>query len=396
MNARLALGFCDNIDYEIAWDAKVFERSIVRYDIRDDELDVERAVSSERELVLSILSFLKAGIGGERTVASSEILERFSRNFAKRITLGGTGVRAAVAMRKLGHTSALHLVTVNDHVRKLLPRDCPYVCSNPHDSLYPHLIVQFAKGSVVTAGDIDIRTEQANRIIYHRDDDNMAMKLDEGFSELVTAARVFLISGFNAMRDEALLEKRLGSVARIMEHLPSDALVFYEDAGFYEPRFRQTIAHFLAAKADIVSLNEDELREYLGRTLDSLHPRQIAAALAELREVIPVPVIVVHTRYWALAYGSNATRFAAALESGVTLATTRFCYGDDFTAAAYRKIEGSAANEAGAAVADAITKMLGNEVCCVPVAHVDPPKATTIGLGDAFVGGFLAALARRS
>ena len=65
-----------------------------------------------------------------------------------KITLGGTSVRAAIAMRKLGYTSALHLVTINEHVRRLIPQDSPYVCSNTIDSSYPHLIVQFDKDTL--------------------------------------------------------------------------------------------------------------------------------------------------------------------------------------------------------------------------------------------------------
>jgi hypothetical protein len=102
-------------------------------------------VKCERDLVISILSFLNLGSGGERSVSSSEMLEYFSQRFDKKITLVGTSVRSAIAMRKLAYTSALHLITLNDHVRNLLPQDSPYVCSNIHDSLYLHVIVQFGK-----------------------------------------------------------------------------------------------------------------------------------------------------------------------------------------------------------------------------------------------------------
>src|SRR3972149_4724598 len=100
------------------WDSRVFEDLIVQYDIHADELDLNRVINCERDLVVSILAFLNSGSGGERFVASSAILEHFSQNFENKITLGGTSVRAAVAMRKLGYTSTLHLVTINDHVRK--------------------------------------------------------------------------------------------------------------------------------------------------------------------------------------------------------------------------------------------------------------------------------------
>jgi len=394
MKERIALGFGDNIDYEIVWNSKVIENLIIQYDIRNDELDINKVINCERDLVISILSFLKSGTGGERIVSSSAIIEHFSQNFEKRITLGGTPVRAAIAMRKLGYTSALHLVTINDHVRRLIPQDSPYVCSNTKDGLYPHLIVQFGKDTCVKASDIDICTSQANRIIYHNDDDNITMNLNEDFSNLITDARILLISGFNAMQSEELLTNRLESLLRIMEKLPKDALVYYEDAGFYEPRFSQLIYRTLARNINIVSLNEDELQAHLDRKLDLLDVFQIKEALVGLQKLVPVPVIVVHSRYWALAYGENAPSFWKALKGGITMATTRFRYGDDFTVDNYKRIESHSPNKEGAIFADALNKLLGDKTCCVPVAHVEQSNATTVGLGDAFVGGFLPALSR--
>ncbi len=392
MPEKIALGFSDNLDYEIVWDSAVFEELIVRYGIRAAEIADIKAINSERDLVISILSFLKSGTGGERTVAASAIVERFATYFDMKITLGGTGVRAAIAMRKLGYTAALHLVTLNDHVRRLLPPDCPYVCSNTEDTSYPHLIVQFDKHTRVCAGDIDLCSRRANRIIYHNDADNIRMKLNEDFARLITHARVLLVSGFNAMQSRELLCDRLASLLRIMAHLPNDALVYYEDAGFYDPGLSKLIYATLADRITVASLNEDELQAHLGRQIDLLDAAQIKEALADLHRQIPVPIIVVHSTWWALAYGENAMRYANALKGGVTMATTRFCYGDDFTVENYKEVERLDPNPEGAAMADALHALLGDQVCCVPVAQVDPPNATTIGLGDAFVGGFLPAL----
>ncbi len=392
MAEQIALGFGDNIDYEIVWDSAVYEDLITRYGIRADELSSDGAIRNERDLVVSILSFVQSGAGGERSVASSAIVERFAQRFENKITLGGTSVRAAIAMRKLGYTSALHLSTINDHVRRLIPQDSPYVCSNTQDSLYPHLIVQFDKGARVRAGDIELVAARANRIIYHNDADNIAMRISEDFADLVSEAKVFLVSGFNAMQSEALLVERLESVEGILARLPKDALVFYEEAGFYEPRFSRLIHARLAGKIDIVSLNEDEMQGYLGGKLDLLDAAQIGEALADLYELIPAPVIVVHTMHWALAYGENATQFARALKGGVTMATTRFCFGDEFTVDNYREVEALPPSAEGAAFAATLEGLLDGRVCCVPVACVEQSNATTIGLGDAFVGGFLPAL----
>ena len=395
MGERIALGLGDNVDYELVWNSEVIEDLVVQYAVREEELEAYGAVTCERDLVVSILGFLRSGDGGERVVASSELLERFSARFKTRVTLGGTPVRAAIAMRKLGHTSALHLVTTNDHVRRLIPQDSPYVCSNPHDTLYPHLIVQFTKGTAVRAGNIDIRAPQANRVIYHKNEDYFAMNLDEGFADLLTEASVFLVSGFNAVQSEVLLADRLATLEKIMTSLPEDALVFFEDAGYHEPKFRGMVHRSLARRNYVFSLNAEELQEYLQRKLDLLDAVQVGRALSDLKKLVPRPVIVLHTMHWALAFGEGAAGFAKALKSGATMATTRFCFGDDFTPEDYRRVNGLPPDQEGAAFSDALNELVGAEVFCVPVAEVDQGRgdATTIGLGDAFVGGFLAAQA---
>jgi ADP-dependent phosphofructokinase/glucokinase len=180
-----------------------------------------------------------------------------------------------------------------------------------------------------------------------------------------------------------------------MESLPNDALVYYEDAGFYDSRLSQLIWRTLARNISVTGLNEDELQAHLDRKLDLLDPLQIQQALVELHMHIPVPVIVVHSSQWALAYGETATSYSKALKTATNMATTRFRYGDDFTVENYREIESLSSSKENAIFADTLNNLPGTKICCVPVADVEQSNATTIGLGDTFVGGFLLALMNR-
>ncbi|MFP3155305.1 ADP-dependent glucokinase/phosphofructokinase [Lachnospiraceae bacterium ZAX-1] len=392
MKEKIILGLGDNIDYEIAWDSKVLERCVDQYQILDEELSTEIKIQSERDLVVSILGFLKTESGGERFVARPEIIETFVKNFQYKITLGGTPVRAAIVMRKLGYTSALHLVTMNEHVRRLIPHDSPYVSSAKEESSYPHLIVQFGAEAKVKASDIDICTSRSNRIIYDNDYDNIVMELNEDFAELMTGAKVFLVSGFNAMQSKELLATRLETLLRMMTKLPSTTLVFYEDAGFHTEEFSGQVRAALIKRIDIYSLNEDELQKYLERKLDLLNPKQMEQALKDLYQLIPAPLLVVHTRYWVLAYGENAGFYASAIKGGITMAGTRFRFGDDFTVEDYKETEQFVLQEQGVVFKAKIEELMGNKVCCLACIQADETNATTIGLGDSFVGGFIPAL----
>ena len=135
----LGLGGC--IDYELKLTAGVLEELIAAYGIVAAELTSPDTVTSERDLVVSILSYVARGGGGEHFVASAPALESFAGRFPHRTTIGGTSVRAGILMSRLGVPSTLHLVSVNDTFRRLLPADSEYVSSGTDDTFYPHLIV---------------------------------------------------------------------------------------------------------------------------------------------------------------------------------------------------------------------------------------------------------------
>ena len=395
MREKLVLGLGGTVDYEIVWDSRVIEHLIREYSIRASELDASIPVMSERDLVVTLLAFLEGGAGGERFVASSDIVETFAARFDRRITLGGTCVRAAMAMQALGIESTVHLVSIDDHVRRLLPAGCAYLCSADHDTTDPHLIVQFNAGARVQAGDIDLRAPHPNRVIYANDPPNEQLLLSNALGEVLREAEVFLISGFNVIQDTDLLQERLLDILRHMQQLPITAVVYYEDAGFHIPAMSRHVRDALIGVIDVYSMNEDEMQAYLGRPVDLLAVDEVAEALWELQGLIPAATLVVHTKYWSLALGEFAASYGASLQGGITMASTRYCYGDDFTEQDYREVDNRMPSVPGTRFASDLEDRMGHTVRCLPAFALTVASPTTIGLGDSFVGGFIAALARR-
>lgn len=395
MGEQIVLGLGNNIDYEIVWDSQVLERLIIEFEIRDSEICTDIQIISIRDLVVSILGFLKSESGGERFVTSLEIILDFAILFEKRITMGGTPLRAAIAMHKIGYNSALHLVTINDLVRKMIPQEIPWVCSNDSDSFYPHLIVQFKKGTCVQGGNVSINTKNANRIIYVNDHDNVAMEISPELESLSTDARVFLISGFNAMQSVELLSDKLGKLLSIIKSLPSETVVFYEDACYHNLNLNKLVREYLISVIDIFSLNEDEMQEYLGRKIMLLDPVDVFTALQELHRLIPVPTLVIHTKDWCLVYGENVFQYEKSLKSGITMATTRFRFGDDFSHSDYLETEGLSSDMEKTKFVATLSKLIGEKVYCLPSFQVKEINVTNVGLGDSFVGGFLSGLVER-
>jgi ADP-dependent phosphofructokinase/glucokinase len=383
------------VDYELQLSATMLEQLVLEYEIRDSELSGSVPVTNERDLVISMLDFIKRGVGGELFVASSDALSTFAERFPKRIGLGGTAVRAAIAMSKLGVPCTLYLVSVNDYIRHLLPESCDYISGVRDDNIYPHLIVQYEQGIRVRVGDIDLHAPFPNRLIYVNDPPNEALVLSDELGSLLGDADIFLVSGFNSMRDQDVLDSRLVTLKRHMRRLPSHALVYYEDAAFHEPAFSTRVRNALLEAIDVYGLNEDEMQAHLGFGVDLLSVTEVEHALRSLQALIPAPTLVVHTRYWSLVFGERAGEYAEALSSGIVMASTHYCYGADFTIEQSEFVRDLPVRPEAVAFANALEERMGAVVHCVPSLRLDVAQPTTIGLGDSFVGGFLATLVRR-
>ena len=138
-------------------------------------------------------------------------------------------------------------------------------------------------------------------------------------------------------------------------------------------------------------MNEDELQDRAGFRFNILDPNAVAAALKTVYHQVGVPILICHSAYWALAYGKNPDTVRAALTGGITMASTRFRMGDNFCRADYEKTRSMKDRSSGLRFAHQLTELVGSQsLLCLPGKDLDTvAHPTTIGLGDAFIGGML-------
>lgn len=393
MEHYIAMGFQNTVDFELKWDCSTVNSLIALHNIKNEDITGNISIQSERELITVLLSFMKSGTGGERFASSSDITRTFASHFAYEITLGGTPVRAAEAIGKLGYRCCLHACSNNRHFTRLAPPTATWITSVPDEGsdFHPHVILQFPEGAHIKANDIDFIIPRSNRAIFDHDPPSKNLVISEDFQTMVQDAKVFLAAGYNVIEDQVLLMKRLNSTIRIIRKLPEDCTVIYEDGDHEDLSIGRLTFQTLAPYLDVMSLNEDELQSYIGHSIDITNPAEVADAVRDMYRQANVPLLVCHSAYWALAYGKNPGRLKDALECAILIAATRFRIGNNFTSEDYEKTKEIPLRLSGIEFSKEITHRLGEDnILCLPGLDMDNvAQPVTIGLGDAFIGGLL-------
>ncbi len=396
MKNYIAAGFQNTVDFELIWDTTVLESLITHHKIVSSEINAEREIHSERDLLIVLLSHMAAGSGSECLASSSRITRAFASHFHYNITLGGTAIRAAMAMEKIGYRSTVHACSLNRHFRALVPEEVDWISSVPDegDDFHPHVIVQYPSDIHIHAMDLDFKTSRANRVIFTHDPPSMALKISDSFADRVSQARVLLIASYNIINEEKLLKDRLSRTVRIIENLPPDHIVVMEDGCFKDPHMRRIVTGTLSGHIDIFSTNEDELQDRFGSRIDISDAAQVARAVRTVYSQVNVPTLVCHSAHWTLAYGKITENILSALRTGMLMAATRFRMGDMYSRSDYHETADLPDSMEGTAFSQAAAEEFGPEpfVClpCKDLSFVKNP--TTIGLGDSFIGGMLPSL----
>lgn len=394
-NIKIALGLNNCVDFEIQWDSNILEGLIRENNIFSKDIKSYSVVEDLRQLICSLLYQIESGEGIGCKVSDMKIVFDYSKFFVFKKTLGGSGVRAAIAIRKFGYISLLHLVSQSDDVRSLLPKDCEYYCAVDYDADYPHLIIQFPEGAEIHANDIHIIAKRANRAMYFNDKGIMELPLSEDFFKAATKCNTMLIGGFTSISDTDLAIHQAHKTVAYIEKYAKNAVIYYEDScppGGIKP-IHNDIWRIIVSKSQIYSMNEDELQQHIGEKINLLDAKVVINAIEKLSKIIPCESYIIHSKYWAVIYGEHVDIYSEALQNAVDISTTRLVYGDSMTADDLVRTRERPLDPQGLKFQNQVIQGQWNRaIGCIPSYLVTEKNLTTIGLGDSFVGGFLAKL----
>ena len=386
----ILLGMGNSLDYDLRWRPDVLSGVAAELGIVAWPTPPE-VIRDEGDLVSAVLAYAAAGVGTERSVESVPAIESLAHRLGYHESLGGTGVRAGRVVDLLGIACTVHLTSLTPRMEALLWPGAHRLSGGTARTDYPHLIVQYGADRSLTVGGVTRTPPRPNRLIFVNDPDNAELVLAPDLRSAVAASSIWLISGFNAITDPSLLATRLGQVGALIKTMRPGAWAVYEDAGFHRPELAATALSTMAGACDVVGMNEDEFAGHLGTAVDLDDATAVGNGLAALAGRWPVNNLVVHTSRWAAATGPQAHQLRAAMTEGVLAGAARFTSGDAMNRDVLSRLRSAPKSPSGTAVAAGLERA---GLAAVPALELNPPDPVTVGLGDSFVGGFVAGLYR--
>ena len=388
--SKILLGMGNSLDYDIVWQPQAIASLAEDWGI-DTWPEPPLGIHSEPDLLCAILAYSAAGIGTERAVDSVDVIESTARKLGFRESVGGTGVRAGRVLDLLGIDCTVHLSSVPPDVELLLWRDARYLTGRQATAPYPHLIVQFTADQALTIGGIARTPPRPNRLIFVNDPDNSELDFAPALPEAVSTSSIWLISGINAIADKLHLDTRLGQLQTLTRTMRPGSWVVYEDSGFHHQVLASTALSAMADVCDVVGMNEDEFVSHLGTPVDLDDPESVRPGLTALARKWNIKNLVVHTARWAAVIGPQSEQLRPALINGVLAGAARFTKGDAMTEDDLAQLGSAPPNPNGVAVVAGLERA---GMTAVAAPELSPREPVTVGLGDSFVGGFLAGLYR--
>ena len=406
------MSFCSNLDVVLHWDISQYNRLLELHLHGQPEQGLGKPIASMEDFARVTSWYISRGLGGNAEITNADVCTCLQELFASEESLGGTCAQAAAALGALGFSVDAHLTDQSNVVCRLLKNSGTMVIDDdkripvgnltcPQKPIY-HIILQYQKDDELVIGDDRIKIPYSNRLIFFYDSIHKNFPISEDFlhyhEQAVSSPSSYLLSGFDAILDMAVLEERLDTLTAHLKIMQQNhpTTVFYLEGAFYlNPAVKRSLMSRLCPMMDIVGMNEEELAEQvqdLGDRIDLTDARQVLFGLDKLRGVYGMRGIVLHTKDYALYYGKNLPGYD--LEEGLTMgnlmATTRARLGKYGNVRECQDTLSLPVSETGVAFA---TKMLetavlpeGERLYIVPSRYMERPRYT-IGLGDTFTAG---------
>ena len=409
---RPLVGFCSNADVVLSWNARIYNQILKKYLHTQPDQGRNEQITSMEDFARISSWYITQGIGGNMDIANDQVCKKLLEYFRTELSLGGTGAQAAAALGAIGIASDVHLTDCSKPVCSMLGGNGIMVIENGmripvencRDNSPPvyHFILQFQKDDMIEVNGREFRIPCSNRLILFFDPIHRLLPIAEDYCSYYEQKSCnltsYLLSGFDAVVDVAVIEERLkmlsGHITRLRNRNPH--MVCYLEGAFYlNPEVKTRVMSQLGALVDIVGMNEEELAEAVadfGQEIDLDDAQRVISGIKLYLTRFNLQGIVLHTKDYALYYGKQLA--GVDVEQGLTIgnlmAATRARTGRYGKLQDCRKSLTLPLSIRGKSFAEDfmhLARQIEDQVLvAVPSRYIEHPRYT-IGLGDTFTAG---------
>lgn len=414
---RIVFGYTSDLDVAIEWNGETFSEILSKYLKEEPRFLPGDVINSMPSFARIVSSSMIRGLGGEIDIIDDSVCEYLESRFTCARILGGTCAQGATVLTAIGFPVLVHITDRSREVTRLM--DGPHVRVVAKEGVVPllegasaeppvrHFILQYPKGARITVDGVIHEAPASNRLIMDFDAIHKSLPLDRHFLDHCEAIakdmRVYSVSGFNAILDPEIMEKRTDELAAHYRRVKSrnpDCMIYLEDAHYLRFDLKGLVFTKFAGLVDIFGMNDEELVDHamrLGFRTDRDDLSSVLDGLEVLLRRYGMRGIVLHTKDYSLFYGNalGGVDVSKGLSLGNILAATRARTGRYGSYEDCGETLRLPLSPRGVAFSEQLArKKTGMCAHLVPSLYMDQPTCT-IGLGDTFMGGFLISLQGR-
>ena len=405
----IVFGYTSDADVLLTYDEGEFNKVVSSYLKCTPYKTDDDVIDSMETFARYITYFMLNGLGGEVDITDYKVVEYLLEHFEHTYSLGGTGAQGAAALASTGMPLVAHISDKSKEVCDMMTypgldtikngKRVPLPEIQEGDPVY-HIVFAFTKGDKFRIGDTEYEVPIANRVIMdydtvHKDivvNDDFKAYLEENVSNIIS----YNLSGYNAITDQELVEKRLKDLSthykKIKEGNP-ECIIYFESAHYLSPEVKYAVYKEISPYINIMGMNEEELVAHTKEHNVSINKESLPDVIRGMDVIIEkygVTGIIMHTKDYSMYYGEElkGIDLEKALTMGNLLSGTRARVGHYGTLSeCAESIEKMSLSETGIRFAKELEELpLNKKAVLVPSRYIERPVCT-IGLGDTFVAG---------
>ena len=402
-------GYTSNYDVVLKWDIDGYNRILQEFLKEEPRAQAGDTIDTMEDFARISSYCLMKGIGANFDITSLEVCNYLQEHFRSEPALGGTCAQGVAALAAMGFPMAAHLTDKCREVCEMM--DAPGVQVVKGGRLVPimegasqeapvyHMILQFSKDDRIRIHGKEYAVPLSNRLILFYDRIHKTVPIDADFFDYWDAhaedISSYLVSGFDAVIDTAVMENRLDQLSRHFENMRRknpDFIAYLEGAYYMNPQVKEMLFKRMAPYVNIVGTNEEELvaqNEGYGLETDITDIESVIRGIEALMSRCGIRGVVLHTKDYSLYYGEKLQGID--MEKGLTMGNlmsgTRARIGKYGTVEECRETLNLGLSPVGLAFHERLESLeTSGQAVLVPSRYLEHPKYT-IGLGDTFVAG---------